>query len=338
MTQLSDLLPPDSQTVQAIYAQYKRDGDAEPARRYLGASIIGHPCTRYLWYTFRACVKPEFSGRMYRLFETGDREEPRVCQNLRAIGCDVHELDEQTGEQFAVSFFGGHFSGHLDGKVLGIPEAPKTEHVLECKTHNTKSFRKLQKEGVQKSKPVHYCQLQVYMHGRNLTRALYFGHCKETDELYTERVRYNKEEALALLERAERIITNPMVPERITSRPDDYRCNEYGRPCDAHDICWGCEKALPLPVISCKQCCYATPILEGTGAKWYCEHLWGEDGDPSKPCGRHLCLPGLFPFAESVDYTDGMIVFKNKDDGKQWEHGGFSYTTKELMEKSRSEL
>ena len=46
---------------------------------------------------------------------------------------------------------------------LGIPEAPKTWHVLEFKTHNSKSFAKLEKEGVQKSNPMHYAQMQVYM-------------------------------------------------------------------------------------------------------------------------------------------------------------------------------
>ena len=158
MTDLTQYIPEQSKTVAAIFAHHKKTGDAEPVRGYLGASIIGHHCERYLWYCFRQCCKPDFSGRMYRLFETGDLEEPRFIRELRAIGCTVHDTDEN-GEQFEVSAFGGHFSGHMDGCALGIPEAPKTWHVLEFKTHNAKSFRGLVKKGVKESKPQHYAQI-----------------------------------------------------------------------------------------------------------------------------------------------------------------------------------
>ncbi|GAG27102.1 unnamed protein product, partial [marine sediment metagenome] len=71
MADIAQHLLKQSKTVVAIYAHYKEVGDAEPVRGYLGASIIGHPCERYLWYVFRQCCKPEFDGRMHRLFETG---------------------------------------------------------------------------------------------------------------------------------------------------------------------------------------------------------------------------------------------------------------------------
>ena len=332
MTKLSEVPLDISPTTRCIYDHYKKSGDCQRPRGYLGASIIGHSCERYLWYTFRACCLPPFDGRMYRLFSTGEREESRVCSDLQSIGCACILLDENS-EQFAISFLGGHFAGHLDGVVKGIPEAPTTWHVLECKTHNTKSFNKLKQDGVKSSKSAHYAQMQIYMHGTGMTRALYFAVCKETDEIYTERVRYDKDEAAALLERAERIIRNPIVPERISSRSDYYECKW----CDAHDICHGCEKALPLPSISCKQCCYATPVTTESGAKWKCEKLEISSSN-LQPCSNHLCLPGLFPYAIPTDCTDGLICFKNKDDGKEWNHGGFDYSTKDLMAKTREEL
>lgn len=270
---------------------------------------------------------------MYRLFETGQREEERVCRNLRTIGCEVVEFDDQ-GQQFAVGFFGGHFAGHLDGSLINLPEALKTWHVLEIKTHNTKSFNELKQEGVKKSKPMHYSQMMVYMHGTGMTRALYFAVCKETDEIYTERIHYSKEEAEALLERARRIITTTEPPPRLSDRPDYYECKW----CDAHDICHGCEKALPLPVISCKQCCYATPDTDKGGwacGKHGCEI---ENTEKAELCNDHLCLPGLFPYARVTDFTDGMICFENRDDNKEWQHGGFCHTTKELMELTREAL
>ena len=231
---MSDLnLPKDSATVTAIYAVYKKRGDAEPDRGYLGCSELGHSCERYLWYKFRKLCKPTFDGRMYRLFDTGNWEEGRFVEDLRSIGCTVHDTDDNDN-QFAVSALNGKLSGHMDGCALGIPEAPKTWHVLEFKTHNYKSFRKLVKEGVAKSKPQHYCQIQLYMHLSGMTRALYLAVDKDTDELYSERVRYNQEEALSLMDRAKRIIESSSPPERIATREDYYECSW----CAAKSICW----------------------------------------------------------------------------------------------------
>ena len=150
-----------SQTVEAIYAAYvaKRD---EKERNYLGASIIGDPCARKLFYSFRWVSPPErFDGRMLRLFETGHREEARMIADLRMSGVEVWDVDEN-GEQFGFSDHGGHFRGHMDGVLMGVKEAPKTPHLFEAKTHNLKSFKKLLSEGVA-SKPLHVAQMQIYM-------------------------------------------------------------------------------------------------------------------------------------------------------------------------------
>ncbi len=253
MSNLSDILPSFSETVEAIYAYYKKVGDAEPTRGYLGASSIGHHCERYLWYRFRYCCKPEFSGRMRRLFVTGDLEESRFRDDLIDIGCTVYTLGD-SGDQYEVSALGGHFSGHMDGCALGIPEAPKTWHVLEFKTHNAKSFTKLKKEGVEKSKPQHYAQCQIYMHLTGMTRCLYLAKNKDTDELYSERSEYDKVLSESYIARARGIITNATPPSGISERSDYYQCKR----CDARAICFGIQEegkyqALLVPAISCRQ-------------------------------------------------------------------------------------
>jgi hypothetical protein len=45
-------------TVDLIVEYHKKRGDFEPVRGYLGASIVGHECERYLWYCFR--LRPVF--------------------------------------------------------------------------------------------------------------------------------------------------------------------------------------------------------------------------------------------------------------------------------------
>jgi hypothetical protein len=335
MGNISDHLPKESKTVQAIYDHYKTQGDKGYMSRTLSVSLLGRPCERYLWYSFRQCVKPSFDGRMYRLFERGDLEEARLTADLQAIGCQIHVIDESTGKQFKVEAFGGHLKGYMDGCALGIPEAPRTWHVLEYKTHNAKSFAALKKKGLKESKPEHYAQMMIYMHLTKMQRALYLAVNKDTDEIYAERVRYDKPEAEVLMEKARRIIVASEPPDRIGGRPDWYEC----RWCDAKTICWGTNHpkdilgeipdspALPVPSLSCRQCCHATPLLGREHADWKCEKGFAiPEGEIwTDTCPSHLTLPGLLPFAEPGDYGGNdigheWIEFRNEN-GTTWRHG-----------------
>lgn len=337
MTDISQHLPKQSKTVEAIYAHYKKAGDEGHMGRTLPVSLIGHECERYLWYVFRQCCKPEFSGRMYRLFDTGNLEEARFTKDLRDIGCTVHDIDEATGKQFKVTALGGHLKGYMDGAILGIPEAPKTWHVGEYKTHNAKSFKELIKKGVQESHPKHYAQMMIEMHLTNMWRALYLARNKDTDELHSERIHYNEAEAQGLMNRARRIITAVAPPDRISNRPDWYQCGW----CDAKSICHGTEPsepALGVPALSCRQCCHATPNLERENGEWICEKYNGILRENPEPCEDHLILPGLIPFAEPTDFGvneegNDFIEFTNKD-GTKWGHGNAAgcYSSRELLE------
>ena len=336
MTDFTKYLPKVSETVKRIEEHYKQAGDSEPARKYLGASIIGHHCERYLWFNFRHANTPDINGRTYRLFETGDCEEPRMVKDLRAIGCEVHETDS-SGQQWAFSDFGGHFSGHMDGAGLGIPEAPKTWHVFEFKTHNSKSFSNLITAGVLKSKPQHYAQMQIPMHKTGMKRALYLAKNKEDDKLYSERINYDKVFCEQLMERAKRIIFSSQPPERPYARSDYYLCGW----CDAHDICWGTgEVALPVKQISCRQCCYATPTLDGH-ARWKCSKysrsLSSQDQD--KACGKHLLMPGMLAHSRPVGHgtntegNDHIIFTSIAQEGSSWYLGEHKrgFATTELL-------
>jgi len=266
---------------------------------------------------------------MIRLFETGDEEEIRFVRDLRSIGVKVHDRDF-AGDQFAVSALGGHCSGHMDGCALGIPEAPATWHVIEFKTHNDKSFAKLKKDGVEKAKPQHYAQMQIYMGLTKMTRALYLAKNKNDDSLYSARVRFDKSAFDALMSRAERIIFCNSLPERISEREDYYECGW----CAAHKLCWGCkESSLPIASRNCRQCCHATPELDGV-ARWSCaKHRRSlSESDQSQACSEHLCLPGLVTGWEPSDASNDWIEFRN-DEGKTWLHGkiGGGFSALELM-------
>ena len=84
----------------AVAKRIKEDIDGYCAKAYddgprwhLGASIIGNPCSRYLWFIFRWALHEKFTGRMQRLFNRGHREEARFIEWLRGIGFEVWDTN-----------------------------------------------------------------------------------------------------------------------------------------------------------------------------------------------------------------------------------------------------
>lgn len=296
-------------TEQAIAAAYVAKNAKEPKRGYLGGSSIGQPCTRRLWYQFRDCAAEDFDGRMLRLFATGHLEEPRVIADLQAIGCEVM-ADDGNGNQIAVESHAGHMRGHLDGAVRGLPEAPKTWHLLEVKTHSAKSFDDVSKKGVKESKPVHYAQMQWYCGKAELTRWLYVAKNKDTEELYIERGEFDPAEFDRLEAKGARIIEATEAPERIANRADHFEC----RYCPASRLCHGTgPSAVPVPRLSCRQCVHASPAEDG---KWRCDA-----GQPyGTPCDRHMFLPSLVGFAAPIDGDADWIQYQDAD-GKTFING-----------------
>ena len=98
----------------AIFAHYKAKFGAEAQRPYLGASAIGKPCLRQHWYSFRWSKPAQFSGRLYRVFQSGHLQEPRVYADLSSIGCTVFQINPATGKQWACRCLGG------DGRCVKI--------------------------------------------------------------------------------------------------------------------------------------------------------------------------------------------------------------------------
>jgi len=310
-------------TVLAIYRHYE-EKRGEWRRAHLGGSQIGQPCERALWYGFRWASAPEFPGRVLRLFDTGHREEARLVADLRAIGIEVHEVDPDTGEQFRVSAHGGHFGGSIDGAGRGFQESSQW-HVLEFKTSNTKRFRELKAKGVEKARPEHYAQMQVYMHLTGMRRAYYLAVCKDNDEIYGERVRYSKADAEQLIERARRIIAADSPPPRLSEDPEYYIC----RWCDHRPICHGDM----LPEVSCRTCLHATPELDGD-RRWSCAR-WQKDlslGEQKAGCSEHLYIPGVTPWeVADADPAENSVTYENGP--KNGGAGGLdSVTLKEVQD------
>ena len=280
-------------TVDKIYEYYvnKNFGLFRP---HLGASLIGDECCRKLWYSFRWVANPRFDGRMYRLFNTGQIEESRVVNDLRNVGMCVYDRDPDSGKQINyIEKECRHHSGSLDGVIKKILESPETWHVLEIKSASNKYFKEIKTKGIQKVKPLYYAQVQMYMRWSKLTRAFFVVVNKDTDEIYSERIYYDKDFAEQLSNKAKRIVFSDIPLERLGSTSNSFTCKW----CDYIDICWGKK----LPLVSCRTCAFATPEVEGT---WTCgrdiEKVVLSELKQKTGCERHIFIPQLVPL-ESTD-------------------------------------
>jgi len=295
-------IPESDHSIQALIDKH-HEQKAEAPRPHLGVSTLGHVCDRWLWLSFRWAVQPKFPGRILRLFRRGHQEETNIIADLRAIGIDVRKVSTQHRVDF-----GSHVSGSLDGIIeKGVPEAPKAQHVAEFKTHSKKSFDDMVKNGVEKSKPEHFVQMQVYMHGTGIERALYFAICKDNDQIYTERVKYDKEIAEKYVRRGHYIALSERMPPPISDDPSWYQCKF----CDAHEFC---HESKTTEHANCRTCAHATPKSDST---WHCAR-W-DDSIPLDAqrtgCESHVLHPDLVPWQRKPgpDEWKAIYVINGKD-------------------------
>ena len=232
-------------------------------RSHMGASIMGGKCGRAIWYSFRWATKPNFGGRLLRLFNRGHLEEARFIAMLLAIGVTVYQQDEN-GNQYRISGSAGHYGGSGDGIGVNIPDIPPgVASVLEFKTHNDASFKTLVKEGVRSAKFEHYVQMQQYMRKMQLTIALYMAVNKNNDELYAEIVPLDVATADVFIDRADKIIWMVNAPEKIGKPPSagNYDCKW----CDHRPVC----HLKAAPAVNCRTCRFGFPTPNGD-AEWVC--------------------------------------------------------------------
>lgn len=272
----------------------------EEPRSHFGCSSAGHKCERWLWLQFRWAViedaglmaykrsivskdpKIRSRGQLLRLFRRGHHEENWIIDDLRAIGATV--ADEQKRVDF-----GSHVSGSIDGTVSNIPGHSGLTALLECKSHNEKSFDELEKHGVEESKPVHDAQMQLYMLGLGLEKALYFPTCKNDDRTGEEFVELDRGRAEWLRDRAIRIALSERMPEPLSTDSTWYEC----KMCRGHRFCFD-EKI--TREVNCRTCAHSTPT---EASEWTCAR-WGKVVIPvdaqRKGCDCHVLHPDLVPW------------------------------------------
>lgn len=234
-----------------MYAEeYSRETFPSEHRSHLGASSIGEPCHRKLWYQFRWVKLGHAEGRMRRLWNRGHREEEIFEGFLLWAGFNIRSVDEATGKQFKFSKVNGHYGGSTDG-TMQIRWAQNFPIIADYKTFASKYFEKLKKEKLRVSNPKYFAQLCAYGAEFKVTHGLLFGVNKDNDEWYFELVKLDQQYAMELEKKARDIITATIPPTKINENPAYYQCKwctfqgicHYGEAIEKN--CRSCSNAVP---------------------------------------------------------------------------------------------
>lgn len=228
-------------TIEAM--KRKMEQKTREKRDYLGASLIGNPCARQIWYEYNGFYKEPFDADTLMNFEDGHRTEDLTAERLRLVDGVTLITHGADGKQLGFTDLDGKFQGHLDGIITGLYQAPKTPHVWEGKACAEKKFRELElciekhgeKDALEHWNENYYAQHQLYMHYNGLTRG-YMTVAKAGGRGYiTVRTEYKEEVALKYIDRAEKIINAKNPPPMISQKKDFFIC----RWCSFKDTCKG---------------------------------------------------------------------------------------------------
>jgi hypothetical protein len=215
--------------------------DSEKPRGYLGASIVGHQCDRYVqyqWLVIQRDIPGEiFAPRTLRIFDRGNAYEDRARRWLEGAGF-IFAPSLPTASLPGESRFGGHVDGIIAGFFRwGEHSSPIALPTLwECKCLGAKGWKALEKDGLKKYSPTYWGQVQTYMGCLGLPRCLFTAVNADTMELQHFLVEFDKAEFEMVKAKVSRVFTATSLGEllpRCTTDPAFYVCVycPFRKPC-----------------------------------------------------------------------------------------------------------
>lgn len=247
-------------TRKAISAKLLLDIDAwsvseysKPYKKRLGGSMLGTSCWQKLWLTFRWCKAEKRDGRMYRLLDRGNREEPYTFKMLTGAGFRLFTHDPATNEQYKMSLVYGHCGGSLDAiGLLPTSYGIETPMLVSVKTAGAGArFKGMMEEGIKVKAPEYYDQECFYGYGYNIEYAAYIVTGKNDDNLHLEIEKLDMERGKQLVDKAEAIIFSKEPFEKISKSPSSGDCAG----CTFKGICHKGEQVDK----NCRSCKFSSP-------------------------------------------------------------------------------
>ena len=245
--------------LQKAHAKLNDEEWGNDKRNYLGMSIIGHKCHRFLQFVHYGTFTKKFPRRIERLFNVGHEAEPRLIKALQSLG--IHVFDQQK----KVIGKTGHVQGHIDGNATWFSDEfqlfSAEPFLVEFKTHNQKSFDELLRTpNLFDTKPIHFSQMISYMGHQKQDKGLYVAENKNTSEIHVRVIDSDQDHFNDLQRKEIEVVTADTLLPRIGN---DNRTWFECKMCDAKDVCFG-DKQVDK---DCRNCQYVD-VLDG--GKWKC--------------------------------------------------------------------
>ncbi len=308
-------------------SQERRDSNG------IGMGSIGGECERQIWFDFRWMSDVYHNALSLKRFKDGHLVEDLMAKRLRLVdGITLITIDPDTGRQYRVEDFGGHFSGYIDGAALGVIQAPKTWHVWDHKSSDQKKVAKLtslkatvgEKNALKAWNSNYYAQAILYMHYTGMERH-YLTVSAPGGRDSHEAVRTNADpvEALRLVAKAKRIFSSDHPPAGVSEDPSFWLCKwcSHARAC--HDG--------ETMRATCRSCLHATPEDDGS---WSCAR-WGKSlsyDEQQEGCEAHLFIPDLIK-GKQLDAGPDWVSY-GMPNGNVWVDGAKpTVTVGEIIER-----
>ncbi len=198
-------------------------------REYIGASSIGDPCFRKLWYRFNQFQKEPISSKTQRTFSIGKNLEKLIIQFLRKAGLCIITSEDRPELTALKDKDLAYFQGNIDA----IWVRSSKEHIIEIKTAKDASFNVFKKKGLKEWNPQYYAQIQAYMGMSDIYRGYLLALNKDTSELHDEFVAFDEIYYEGLRAKARIVAQSKEAPDRINSSSLFYLCRmcEFNKTC-----------------------------------------------------------------------------------------------------------
>lgn len=236
-------------TLDAMKAAMEAAFETRPSRNYIGASAIGKPCERDIWYTYNGRPRKLIKALGVAAIEDGFRSEDVVAARLRMVeGVELWTVDEE-GKQFGYEKCEGKAGGHIDGVIKGLLQAPKTTSIWENKAVNETKFNKLkkciedrgEKDALEAWDEIYFVQAQEYMGesknflGMHIDRHYLTVCTPGARDIISCRTEFQPVRYKQIQAKLTRIINAKTAPVRISELPSFYLCKF----CDHINECHG---------------------------------------------------------------------------------------------------
>lgn len=315
-----------SPTIELLRAEIEKS-DSEFCY-YLDISSCGSDCDRKKWFQFHWALKEKHNADELSMKMMSYDAKSRIIDRLYNSGINVKKVDHRTDKKWSANCFHGHVGGEVDAIIMsGLPDSPNKEHILFVESMSDSQFKDIGEKGILNHDKEKFRTIQVYMYLFGIERAFFIAENRNNGELFTDRIRLDKNLAEIIIGGFESIIQSNTMPSAKTTSE-----------CDSCTYMTLCSKE-SCANKNCRTCLHSTAVMNGNNGEWLCERY--NQNVPkeyqSKGCDNHLFIPCLVSYGECLG-VDGDDILYQSENGNHFKNvisGGKGYTSDELTKMNK---